>query len=121
MSLYVYSVVGFGLELPSISLREEDSGPKPAIKYLSHTPTNHNLETVSSMDPPLIPPLRLQPILSSSITTRSAQKLMESFLDDFQARTTVSHGGNTAVTVQLQKLADALKEERKLRKKEGGH
>jgi len=89
--------------------------PKPAIGPFTH---NLKIDFFNAMDPPLVPPLRLQPILSNSITTRSAQKLMESFLEDFQARTTVSHGGNTAVTVQLQKLADMLKEERKLWKKE---
>ena len=70
------------------------------------------------MDPPLIPSVRIQPNSSASITTKAAQKRMEVFLEDFQARTTAGQGGNTAVTVQLQKLAVALKEERKLRKKE---
>lgn len=65
------------------------------------------------MDPPLQPPLRIQPLSSSSISVKRTQKRIEAFLDDFQARSTVSQGGNTAVIVQLQKLKDALKEERK--------
>jgi hypothetical protein len=64
------------------------------------------------MDPPLHPPLRIQPISSSSISVKHAQKRLEAFLDDFQARSSASQGGNTAVTVQLQKLKDALREER---------
>ena len=76
--------------------------------------------SISNMDPPLTPPVRIQPNSSVSITAKSAQKRMESFLDDFQDRTIASQSGNTAVTVQLQKLADALKEERKLQRKEEG-
>ncbi|KAF9457156.1 hypothetical protein BDZ94DRAFT_265755 [Collybia nuda] len=64
------------------------------------------------MDSVIHPPMRLQPISSTSISTRNTQKQLEIFLDDFQARTTASQGGNTAVTVQLQKLKDALQEER---------
>jgi hypothetical protein len=73
------------------------------------------------MDPPLTPPVRIQPNSSTSITAKSAQKRFESFLEDFQARTSAaSQGGNAAVTVQLQKLAVALKDERKLQRKEKG-
>ncbi|KAF8234438.1 hypothetical protein L208DRAFT_1262033 [Tricholoma matsutake] len=64
------------------------------------------------MDPSLQPPLRIQPLSSSSISTKHAQRRIGAFLDDFQARSTASQGGNTAVTVQLQKLKDALREER---------
>ena len=69
------------------------------------------------MDPPLQPPLRVQQLSSSSISVKHAQRRLEAFLDDFQARSTASQEGNTAVTVQLQKLKDALKEERHRRER----
>ncbi|KAF9483058.1 hypothetical protein BDN70DRAFT_874300 [Pholiota conissans] len=68
------------------------------------------------MDPPLSPPVHIQPISSAPVTLKATQKRLEVFLEDFQARSTSAQGGNTAVTVQLQKLADALKEERKAKK-----
>lgn len=63
------------------------------------------------MESPLTPPPRLQVISASEIPSRTAQKRIAAFLDDFHARSTSAQGGNTAVTVQLQKLGDALKEE----------
>jgi hypothetical protein len=63
------------------------------------------------MDPPLQPPLRIQPLSSTAISVKHTERRLEAFLDDFQARSTASQGGNTAVTVQLQKLKDALQEE----------
>ncbi|PPQ80436.1 hypothetical protein CVT24_001020 [Panaeolus cyanescens] len=68
------------------------------------------------MDPPLHPPIRIQPQSVSPLTARDAQKQIETFLEDFRSRSTSSQGGNTAATVQLQKLAAALKEERKRKK-----
>ncbi|KAF5362050.1 hypothetical protein D9756_002091 [Leucocoprinus leucothites] len=65
------------------------------------------------MDNPLHPPVRIQALASTSLSTKSAEKRIEAFIDDFQARSTASQGSNTAVTVQLQKLKDALREERK--------
>ncbi|KAF9529003.1 hypothetical protein CPB83DRAFT_790910 [Crepidotus variabilis] len=70
------------------------------------------------MDPPLAPPVRIQPISATPVSAKSVQKTLEIFLEDFQARSTAGQGGNGAVTVQLQKLADALKEERKLKRKD---
>jgi hypothetical protein len=67
------------------------------------------------MDPPLQPPLRVKPLSSSSVSSKHTQKRLEAFIDDFQARSTASQGGSTAVTVQLQKLKDALQEERHLK------
>jgi len=67
------------------------------------------------MDPPLTPPLRIQPFKAQSISERQAQKGVQTFLENFQGRSTSAQGGNTAVTVQLQKLAMALKDERKKR------
>ena len=70
------------------------------------------------MDRPLTPPPRVQVISTIQISTKTTQKHLETFLDDFQARSTSSQGGNTAVTVQLQKLVDALKEERVKKRKD---
>ncbi|KAF7370138.1 Short-chain dehydrogenase/reductase family protein [Mycena sanguinolenta] len=66
------------------------------------------------MDAPLHPPLRIDAISSTSLSSKSAQKRLESLLVDFQGRTTAAQGGGgrSAVTVQVQKLRDALKEER---------
>lgn len=63
------------------------------------------------MERPLTPPPRIQVISATDIPPRTAQKLIAAFLDDFQARSTSANGGETAGTVQLQKLMDALKEE----------
>ncbi|KIM39544.1 hypothetical protein M413DRAFT_45502, partial [Hebeloma cylindrosporum] len=65
------------------------------------------------MDPPLSPPVRLQAISATPITQKAIQKQIEAFLEDFQSRSTSAQGSNTAVTVQLQKLAKALKPDRK--------
>lgn len=70
------------------------------------------------MDRPLTPPPRIQVISTISTSTKTTLKLLETFLDDFQARSTSAQGGNTAVTVQLQKLVDALKEERVKKRKD---
>ena len=69
------------------------------------------------MDPPLQPSLRVYQLSSSSILVKHAQRRLEAFLGDFQARNTTSQEGNTVVTVQLQKLKDALKEERHRRER----
>ena len=71
------------------------------------------------MDKPLIPPLRIQPVSATDISTKATRRRLEAFLYDFQARNTSAQGGNTAVTVQLQKLSYALKEERAFKKKKG--
>lgn len=70
------------------------------------------------MDRPLTPPPRVRVISTIPISTKTTQKRLETFLDDFQARSTSAQGGNTAVTVQLQKLVDALKEERVKKRKD---
>ncbi|KAF8217133.1 hypothetical protein K438DRAFT_1798336 [Mycena galopus ATCC 62051] len=64
------------------------------------------------MDAPLHPPLRIDAISSKPLSSKSTQKRLETFLQDFQERTTAAQGGHSAVTVQVQKLQDALKEER---------
>ena len=68
------------------------------------------------MDAPLAPPVRLRVTSSNPISTKNTQKSIAAFLDDFEARSISSGGPNTAVTVQLQKLKDALREERKQKK-----
>jgi len=65
------------------------------------------------MDTPLHPPLRIQTLASSPLSKKSTENSIEAFIDDFQARSTTAQGSNTAVTVQLQKLKDALHDERK--------
>ncbi|KAJ6582143.1 hypothetical protein B0H19DRAFT_1252275 [Mycena capillaripes] len=64
------------------------------------------------MDAPLHPPLRVDALSSKPLTSKSTQKRLEVFLQDLQDRTTAAQSGHTAVTVQVQKLKDALKEER---------
>ncbi|KAJ7694565.1 hypothetical protein B0H17DRAFT_931676 [Mycena rosella] len=64
------------------------------------------------MDAPLHPPLRINARSSKPLSTKSTQKRLEVFLQDFQDRTTAAQSGHTAVTVQVQKLQDALKDER---------
>ncbi|KAJ4483871.1 hypothetical protein J3R30DRAFT_3238857, partial [Lentinula aciculospora] len=63
------------------------------------------------MDPALQPPINLRPLSLRPISTKNVAKRLGNFVEDFQARTTVAQGGNTAVTVQLQKLKDAIQEE----------
>ncbi|KAJ7148540.1 hypothetical protein C8R43DRAFT_855104, partial [Mycena crocata] len=64
------------------------------------------------MDAPLHPPLRIDALSSKPLTSKSTQKRLEVFLQDFQDRTTASQSGHTTMTVQVTKLKDALKEER---------
>ncbi|TFK62179.1 hypothetical protein BDN72DRAFT_848948 [Pluteus cervinus] len=67
------------------------------------------------MDAPLHPPLRIQPNSQTPISAKKVQKRLGTFVDDLQARsTTGAQGVNTAIVVQLQKLKEALKEEREL-------
>ena len=68
------------------------------------------------MDPALTPPVHIVPLATTSVSQKAARKQIDGFLSAFEARSTSAQGGNTAVTVQLQKLADALKEERKAKK-----
>ncbi|KAG7098793.1 hypothetical protein E1B28_000698 [Marasmius oreades] len=63
------------------------------------------------MDLPLTPPIRIQPMEERSVSLKTTEKLLDAFLDDFHARTSAVQGGNTSVSVQLQKLKDALAQE----------
>ena len=69
------------------------------------------------MDAPLDPPVRFCTTKSTEASVKTVQGRLEAFLGDFQARSTPAKGGNTTVIAQLQKLTDALREERQ-RKKE---
>ncbi|KAJ3861544.1 hypothetical protein EV359DRAFT_46928 [Lentinula novae-zelandiae] len=63
------------------------------------------------MDPALHPAINLRPTSSRPISAKNVAIRLGNFVEDFQARTTAAQGGNTAVTVQLQKLKDAMEEE----------
>jgi hypothetical protein len=58
------------------------------------------------------PPLRLQVAGFKDISSKKAQARLDGFLAAFRDRCTPSQGGDTAVIVQLQKLANALHQER---------
>lgn len=60
------------------------------------------------------PPLRIQAVSRTPVSSKEARKQVDGYLKNLNARTTASQGANTAVTVQLEKLRDALKEERKM-------
>lgn len=81
------------------------------ITYIINGLTQDHQTLTVTMESPLTPPPRIQVISTTEITPRIARKRITAFLDDFQARSTSAHGGDTAGTVQLQKLMDALKEE----------
>ncbi|KAJ8077225.1 hypothetical protein PM082_001653 [Marasmius tenuissimus] len=68
------------------------------------------------MDLPLTSPIRIQPSEERSVSSKVAENMLDAFLDDFHARTSTTQGGNTTVSVQLQKLKDALAEENSKRK-----
>ena len=66
------------------------------------------------MDPPLDPPIHISENLRAPLSLKQTIKNLEAFLHDFEARSRTSQVGNAAVTVQLKKLKDALKEEKKM-------
>ena len=68
--------------------------------------------STTTMDRPLDPPPRIMTEATRDISARSAHKRVQSFLDNFHSRGTARQEANMVVTVQLQKLADALKAER---------
>ena len=63
------------------------------------------------MDDIAHPPVRLQTVSSVPITLKNALSRIDTFLSDFQARSTPSKGSDTSITAQLQKLSKALKDE----------
>jgi len=85
----------------------------PKIQGVSYDSPAHVISVNLAMDIPLYPPVRIQTIRSSPLSKKRAEKCIEAFIDDFQARSTTAQGSSTVVTVQLQKLRDALRDERK--------
>jgi len=72
------------------------------------------------MDESVHPPVRLQAISSTTLSTRSVKTRVDDFLTDFQNRSTPAKGGDTTVTAQLQKLSEALQQKLDRRKTSGG-
>ena len=62
------------------------------------------------MDESVHPPVRLQAVSSTPLSTRNVKARIDNFLADFQNRTTPGKGGDATVTVQLQKLSGALQQ-----------
>ena len=65
------------------------------------------------------PPPRITPTTSKNISAKRAQIRIQAFLNDFENRNSTLNGGNKAVTVQLQKLNQALLDERQRQKAAG--
>jgi hypothetical protein len=72
------------------------------------------------MDDSVRPPVRLQAISSTGLSTKGVKARVDDFLVDLQNRSTPSKGGDTAVTAQLQKLSDALQQKLDRRKNGSG-
>lgn len=66
------------------------------------------------MDDTVQPPVRLQALSSTSLSTKNVKARLDAFSVDFQNRST--KGGGAAVTVQLQKLGGALQQKLDRRK-----
>ena len=62
-------------------------------------------------DAAVTPPLRIQTAPPKIISNRAAYKRIDSFLAEFQQRSTPLSGGDATVPAQLSKLRDALREE----------
>ncbi|KAH9964308.1 hypothetical protein BJV74DRAFT_786493 [Russula compacta] len=62
------------------------------------------------------PPPRITTTTSRNLSAKRAQSRIQAFLDDFENRNSALKGGNKTVTAQLQKLNQALLEERQRRK-----
>jgi hypothetical protein len=56
---------------------------------------------------------------SKNLSAKRAQTRIQAFLNDFENRNSTLNGGDKAVTVRLQKLNQALLEERKRQKTAG--
>ena len=65
------------------------------------------------------PPPRIIPTTSRNLSTKRAQTRIQAFLNDFENRNSTLNGGDKAVTVRLQKLNQALLEERQRQKTAG--
>ncbi|KAI9451030.1 hypothetical protein F5148DRAFT_986702 [Russula earlei] len=65
------------------------------------------------------PPARITTITSRKLSAKRAQTRIQAFLDDFENRNSTLKGGDKTVTVQLQKLNQALLDESQRRKSAG--
>jgi hypothetical protein len=78
------------------------------------------LFSTTTMDDSVRPPVRLQAISSTGLSTKSVKARVDEFMADFQNRSTPAKGGDTTATAQLQKLSDALQQKLDRRKNGGG-
>ena len=70
------------------------------------------------MDAAITPPLRLQVVRADGISSSSARARLQNFLAGYDDRRRLaSHGGDSTIAAQLQKVTEALREERDIRKK----
>ncbi|KAH9839710.1 uncharacterized protein C8Q71DRAFT_460127 [Rhodofomes roseus] len=70
------------------------------------------------MDAAITPPLRLQVVRADGISSSSTRARLQDFLVHYDDRRRLaSHGGDSTIAAQLQKLTEALREERDIRKK----
>ena len=65
------------------------------------------------------PPPRITPTTSKNLSAKRAQTRIQAFLNDFENRNSTLNGGDKAITVRLQKLNQALVEERQRQKTAG--
>ena len=63
-----------------------------------------------AMDDSVYPPVRLQAVSSTSLSTKNVKDRLRKFLEDFQNRSTPSSSGDSTVTAHLQKLSNALQD-----------
>ena len=63
------------------------------------------------MDAAINPPVRLQALSSTLISTKNALSHLEDFLVDLEDRGTPSKGADTTVVAQLKKMSQALQQE----------
>jgi hypothetical protein len=65
------------------------------------------------------PPPRITATTSKNLSAKRTQTRIQAFLNDFENRNSTLNGGDKAVTVRLQKLNQALLEERQRQKTAG--
>ncbi|KAH9040315.1 hypothetical protein EDB83DRAFT_2228328 [Lactarius deliciosus] len=66
------------------------------------------MDSINASDPPP----RITTTSTKVLSTKRAQIRLQAFLDEFEDRNPPSKGGDKTVTAQLQKLNEALLEER---------
>jgi len=70
------------------------------------------MDNINASDPPPI----ITTTSTKNISAKRAQSRIQTFLDDFENRNSTLKGGDKTVTVQLQKLNQALLDERQRQK-----